>query len=122
MLKKTLSTCLHLDGTDYEYITLHGSYNLRAGKCRILFQRPGEIFWVDTHNNAGCIKLAAEEECSTLELICLDPVLDLEVVLVYSVFEDVDAVTRSALNAPRSRLFLLGINGPSSSLIRWRTW
>ncbi len=37
-----------------------------------------------------------EEECSTLELICLDPVLDLEVVLVYSVFEDVDAVTRSA--------------------------
>ncbi len=33
--------------------------NLRAGKCRIFFQRPGEIFWVDTHNNAGCIKLAA---------------------------------------------------------------
>ena len=37
-----------------------------------------------------------ESECSTLELVCLDPVLDLEVVLVYSVFEDVDAVTRSA--------------------------
>ena len=38
----------------------------------------------------------SESECSTLELTCLDPVLNLEVVLVYSVFEDVDAITRSA--------------------------
>ncbi len=38
----------------------------------------------------------SESECSSLELVCLDPVLNLEVVLVYSVFEDVDAITRSA--------------------------
>ena len=37
----------------------------------------------------------SEAECTTLELTCLDPVLNLEVVLVYSVFEDVDAITRS---------------------------
>lgn len=37
-----------------------------------------------------------EKECSTLEITCEDPVLQLEVVLVYSVFEDNSAVTRSA--------------------------
>ena len=36
-----------------------------------------------------------EEECSTLELVCIDAVLNLEVTLVYSVFENLDAMTRS---------------------------
>lgn len=36
-----------------------------------------------------------EEECSTLELVCLDPVLDLQVTLIYTAFRDVDVITRS---------------------------
>lgn len=36
-----------------------------------------------------------EEECSTLELLCEDKALNMEVVLYYSVFEDTDVVTRS---------------------------
>ncbi|WP_099205766.1 alpha-galactosidase [Scatolibacter rhodanostii] len=36
-----------------------------------------------------------ESNCETLELYCEDKVLGLEVVLVYSIFNDVDAVTRS---------------------------
>ena len=37
-----------------------------------------------------------DEECTTLELICRDPVLQLEVSLFYTVFSDNDAVCRSA--------------------------
>ncbi len=36
-----------------------------------------------------------EKECTTLEITCKDHVLDLEVVLVYTAFNDVDAITRS---------------------------
>ncbi len=36
-----------------------------------------------------------ENECMTLELLCLDKLLNLEVALIYTVFEDVDAITRS---------------------------
>ena len=36
-----------------------------------------------------------EEECTTLEILCRDAVLNLEVLLRYSVFEDVDAIIRS---------------------------
>lgn len=38
-----------------------------------------------------------EEECKTLELVCEDAYNGLEVVLYYSVFEDVDAITRSVV-------------------------
>ena len=38
----------------------------------------------------------AEDACTTLELYCHDPVLNLNVTLLYTVFEDVDAITRSA--------------------------
>ena len=37
----------------------------------------------------------SKEECTSLELICLDPVLNLEVTLVYTAFEEADAITRS---------------------------
>lgn len=37
-----------------------------------------------------------EKECSTLEIHCEDAALGLRVTLMYTVFEDVDAVTRSA--------------------------
>lgn len=36
-----------------------------------------------------------EDTCSTLYLYCEDPVLDLRLILAYSVFEDVDVITRS---------------------------
>lgn len=38
-----------------------------------------------------------EGECTTLELLCLDEILGLEVTLLYTVFENVDAVTRSVV-------------------------
>lgn len=36
-----------------------------------------------------------KEECTTLEVICVDKHLNLEVVLIYSVFENLDVITRS---------------------------
>lgn len=36
-----------------------------------------------------------EEDCMTLELVCTDKVLDIDVTLVYTVFEDLDVITRS---------------------------
>lgn len=37
----------------------------------------------------------AEEDCSTLEIHCEDAALGLKITLMYTVFEDVDAITRS---------------------------
>lgn len=37
----------------------------------------------------------SEEECTTLELLCKDEILNLEVTLIYTTFEDVNVVTRS---------------------------
>ena len=36
-----------------------------------------------------------KEECNTLEIICEDPILHLQVELIYTVFEKIDAITRS---------------------------
>lgn len=36
-----------------------------------------------------------ENDCTTLEILCEDSILGLEVTLVYTVFEDIDAITRS---------------------------
>lgn len=36
-----------------------------------------------------------EDECTSLEITCMDTFLNLEVVLVYTVFENLDAITRS---------------------------
>ncbi len=49
-----------------------------------------------------------EEECSTLEITCEDPVTGLQAVLSYSVFEDVDVITRSVkvINAGKDSLYL----------------
>ncbi len=38
-----------------------------------------------------------EDSCTTLELVCEDKVLGLEVTLVYTAFKDTDAITRSVL-------------------------
>lgn len=36
-----------------------------------------------------------ENSCTTLEIICSDKVLNLEVTLIYTVFENLDVITRS---------------------------
>ena len=36
-----------------------------------------------------------ESDCTTLELVCMDAILKLEVTLVYTVFENLDVITRS---------------------------
>jgi len=48
------------------------------------------------------------ESCTTLELICEDKVLKLQVVLVYTVFEKLDAITRSVriLNSSEDCIYL----------------
>ncbi|HKM33843.1 MAG TPA: alpha-galactosidase [Lachnospiraceae bacterium] len=38
---------------------------------------------------------ASEAECTTLELVCVDELLGLKVILMYNVFDDADAITRS---------------------------
>lgn len=49
-----------------------------------------------------------EDECETLEITCIDEVLKLKVVLVYSVFEKLDAITRSVriYNESRETIYL----------------
>ena len=49
-----------------------------------------------------------DEECRTLELICEDRILGLEVILYYSVFADVDVIARSvkAVNKGSEALYL----------------
>ena len=37
----------------------------------------------------------SEEDCTTLEIVCLDAVLDLEVVLLFTAFEKLDVIARS---------------------------
>lgn len=37
----------------------------------------------------------SEEDCMTLEIMCADPVLKIEVTLVYTVYEELDVITRS---------------------------
>lgn len=36
-----------------------------------------------------------KEDCSTIEITCIDPILHLHVILVYSVYEEIDVITRS---------------------------
>lgn len=49
-----------------------------------------------------------EGECTTLELVCEDPHTGLQAVLCYTVFEDVDVITRSVrvINQSREPLYL----------------
>ena len=49
-----------------------------------------------------------EEECTTLDILCEDRVLGLKVVLSYTAFEDVDAITRSVrvINEGKDPIYL----------------
>ena len=50
----------------------------------------------------------SEKECTTLEILCEDKILGLQVVLSYTAFEDVDAITRSVrvVNQAADPIFL----------------
>lgn len=92
------------DAFPFEYST-HGVGDFRESCLKVQTQNGHEACSLiyQSHNifagkPALCglpATFGSEAECTTLELTCLDPVLYLEVVLVYSVFEDVDALTRS---------------------------
>ncbi len=92
------------DAFPFEYST-HGVGDFRESCLKVQTQNGHEACSLiyQSHNifagkPALCglpATFGSEAECTTLELTCLDPVLNLEVVLVYSVFEDVDALTRS---------------------------
>ncbi len=50
----------------------------------------------------------SDAECTTLEILCRDTALSLEATLIYTVFEDVDAITRSVVlhNASDKNLYV----------------
>lgn len=50
----------------------------------------------------------SEKECTTLEITCIDKNLNVEVVLVYTVFENLDVITRNVriINNGQSSIFL----------------
>lgn len=50
----------------------------------------------------------SEKECKTLELLCEDTILKLQVVLLYSVFDDTDVITRSVkiVNQGKEAIYL----------------
>ena len=52
--------------------------------------------------------MGGEEDCTTLELFCRDETLGMEVQLLYTVFEEEDAITRSVIvkNAGNSNIYL----------------
>lgn len=65
-----------------------------GGNCE-LFYESHRIFPGKPQLEGLPAAFGSEQECSTLELICRDPVLELRVQLLYTVFEDVDAICRS---------------------------
>lgn len=92
------------DAFPFEYST-HGVGDFRESCLRVQTksgQQACALVYKSHSIYAGKPKLeglpatfGCEKCCSTLELVCIDPVLNLEVTLVYSVFEDNSAITRS---------------------------
>ena len=81
---------------DYREACLHVRTQSGHNVCELHYQKheiyPGKPVLPGLPATFG-----TEEECWTLDLFCADEVLGLEVILRYSVFEDVDAITRSVL-------------------------
>lgn len=50
----------------------------------------------------------SNEECTSLELVCTDPVLNIDVILSYTVFEKKDVITRSVrvINSSKEALYI----------------
>lgn len=95
-----------LDMTYMEYPeTGMGDYRESAFCLRSMSgHRASELVYVSYEIEAGKPKLAGlpatwgnSKDCSTLKLYCKDKLTGVEVCLLYSVFEDVDAVTRSVI-------------------------
>lgn len=94
------------DSFPFEY-PVWGGGNFREPCLRVRGPEGGEsceLFWESHRIFPGKPPLeglpaafGGEADCSTLEIVCRDPALGLRVVLRYTVFEDVDAICRSAL-------------------------
>ena len=76
-------SCLRLEGAD-------------GGRCCALSYYSHRIFPGKPALEGLPAGFGGEDECQTLELTCRDEVLGLTVTLCYTVFEDVDAICRSA--------------------------
>jgi len=93
-----------LDSFPFEYPT-HGVGDFRDDAISVLTEgghRGLQLFYVSHEIIAGKKSIPGlpatfgkEDECSTLEITCEDPVLGLKVVLSYTAFDKVDAITRS---------------------------
>lgn len=66
-----------------------------GGNCE-LFYESHRVFSGKPRLEGLPAAFGGESACSTLEIVCRDPVLELRVRLFYTVFEDVDAICRSA--------------------------
>lgn len=106
-----------LDAFPMEYST-HGIGDYREGALRIRTKgghKACTLSYISHEIYAGKKKLpglpasfAKEGQCSTLEITCQDKALGLIVVLVYSVFEDVDVIARHVeiCNKGQQELFI----------------
>lgn len=93
-----------LDAFPFEYPT-HGlgdfresciSVRTKGGHSAVSLSYTGHNIYKGKPKLEGLpATFGSEEECSTLELLCEDKALNMEVVLYYSVFEDTDVITRS---------------------------
>ena len=92
------------DAFPFEYPAWGGG-NFREPCLRVVDSMGGgncELFYESHRILPGKPKLEGlpdafgpEGECSTLEIVCLDPALGLRTRLLYTVFDDVDAICRS---------------------------
>ena len=106
-----------LDAFPMEYPT-HGVGDYRESALRIRTEEGYQacaLFYVSHEITAGKKKIPGlpasfgkEDECSTLEITCRDQILDLTVVLSYSVFETTDVIARHVEihNGGEKKLFL----------------
>ena len=67
---------------------------LGGGNCE-LFYESHSIFPGKPRLEGLPAAFGADRSCTSLEIICCDPILELRVHLLYTVFEDVDAICRS---------------------------
>ncbi len=106
-----------LDSCPMEYPT-HGLGDFREDAVSVrtagghtalqLFYREHRIYRGKPALEGLPATFGGEEECGTLELHCVDPVLKLRVILFYTAFEDTDVIARSVkvVNESGSEIYL----------------
>ena len=92
------------DSFPFEYST-HGIGDFRESAIRVLDKnghsyikleyKSHEIYKGKKEINGLPSTFGSEEECTSLDITCLDRFLNLEVTLIYTVFEELDVITRS---------------------------